>query len=190
MCDTARREDGQARESRLRTAPDGRNGLALKLHPYLDNLLSKDGGQEMKLKCILCPVDFSKSSKAALDYAAALARESEARLVLLHVVENPLAYDTTFSGPAPTEKEMQEAEHEFADMLEGLGDIATEHRTVLGDPAACVVQAAEEDSADLVVVGTHGRTGLSRLLMGSVAEEVVRKAPCPVIAVKQPPDDA
>ena len=152
----------------------------------------------MNVETILCPVDFSESSKAAVEYAGALARESDARLILLHVVENPLAYDTTFSGPAPTEKELEEAEQQFRTLSPALAEQRCEHRTVQGDPAPSIIRTAEEENADLIVVGTHGRTGLARLLMGSVAEEVVRKATCDVLVVRpavgdpepNPPEDA
>jgi len=61
-----------------------------------------------------------------------------------------------------------------------------EHKLLVGDPASAIVEAAEEENVDLIVLGTHGRTGLTRLLMGSVAENVVRKAKCPVLTVKHP----
>lgn len=140
----------------------------------------------MKLNTILCPVDFSESGNAAVKYASALARESGARVILLHVIENPLVYDTTFSGPAPTEKELEDTDRRLHAVCPSLAEHRCEHRTVQGDPAPSIVQIAEDEDADLIVVGTHGRTGLSRMIMGSVAEEVVRKAHCPVIAVKQP----
>lgn len=140
----------------------------------------------MNVNTILCPVDFSESGNAAVEYAAALARESDARIVLLHVVENPLAYDTTFSAPAPTAKEIEDAERRFHAVCPDLAEQQCEHRIIEGDPAPAIIKTAVDEGADLIVVGTHGRTGLSRMIMGSVAEEVVRKAHCPVIAVKQP----
>jgi universal stress protein A len=63
-----------------------------------------------------------------------------------------------------------------------------EHRLITGDPATAIARVAEEEGAELIVMGTHGRTGLLRLLMGSVAEAVVRRAPCPVLTLKQPHD--
>ena len=63
--------------------------------------------------------------------------------------------------------------------------VACEHRLLTGDPAVAIARLAEEEHADLIVMGTHGRTGLTRLLMGSVAEAVVRRAPCPVLTYKQ-----
>lgn len=140
----------------------------------------------MNAKLILCPVDFSDSSNAAVQYAAALTRDSGGRLILLHVVENPLAYDSTFSIPSPTEKELEDDERHFHAIRPNLPDNACEHRSVQGDPAASIVRVAKEEQVDLIVVGTHGRTGLARMVMGSVAELVVRRAHCPVIAVKQP----
>jgi nucleotide-binding universal stress UspA family protein len=69
-------------------------------------------------------------------------------------------------------------------------DVAYEHRLITGDPSTAVARLAESEGVDLIIMGTHGRTGISRLLMGSVAEAVVRRAPCPVLTYKQPSTEA
>jgi nucleotide-binding universal stress UspA family protein len=140
----------------------------------------------MNAKKILCPVDFSTNDEAALATAASLARDTGATVVILHVEEPPLAYGAGhlyYGDPDPTRDDLRE-------MLEAVkpGDpgVPYEHRLTTGDPANAIVREAEAEKVDFVVMSTHGRTGLGRLLMGSVAEAVVRRANCPVLTVKQP----
>jgi nucleotide-binding universal stress UspA family protein len=138
----------------------------------------------MNVKKIVFPTDFSSLSDAALAHATALARESQARLLIVHVQEPPLAYaggEMYYGVPEPDTAEITR-------MLEAVvptsSDVPYEHHLLTGDPAEGIVRLAAEQNADLIVMGTHGRTGLRRLLMGSVAEAVVRKAPCPVLTFK------
>jgi nucleotide-binding universal stress UspA family protein len=130
---------------------------------------------------ILIPTDFSGPSDRALQVACALARDHGAELVILHAV--PAA--AVIYGPPP-EEYLEHLREELKRL--GAADPKTRvvHELVEGDPARAILRAAREAGCDLIVMGTHGRTGLDRLLMGSVAEEVVRNAPCPVLAVKLP----
>ena len=140
----------------------------------------------MLVNKILVPIDFSDSSDAALKYATLLARDAQASVLLLHVQEPPPAY-----GGAEMFFDTGEADtSEAIERLEGvkLSDpqIACQRRVLSGPPATLILELAKAEHIDLIVMGTHGRTGLLRLVMGSVAEEVVRKATCPVLTIKQP----
>lgn len=133
---------------------------------------------------IVFPTDFSTASDAGLNRAAQLAKQSGAKLIVIHVAEPPLAYgggELYYGVPEPNEQAL-------ADMLSKVkpadADVPCEHRLVRGDPATEIVRLAEEVQASMIVMGTHGRTGVLRLLMGSVAEVVVRRAPCPVLIFK------
>ncbi len=140
----------------------------------------------MNAKKILLPVDFSTAGEAAMQMATMLARDSGATLVILHVEEPPLAYgggEMYYGLVEPDRTELTRMLHEIKPSDPSIPVV---YRLVTGDPATSVVQAAEEEGADFIVVGTHGRTGLGRLLMGSVAEAIVRKAKCPVVTVKAP----
>ncbi len=135
---------------------------------------------------ILSPVEFDENSQAALDVAANLARQTAATVFLLHVV--PLVISP---GEVPAEIEIYRSQEEEA--KEKLQDIASTrlkgvaHQilTRIGDPSRVIVQAAEGLGADVIVIATHGRRGLSRVLLGSVAERVVRDSPCPVLSVRR-----
>ena len=140
----------------------------------------------MNLKTILVSTDFSPSSDAALAMATALARDSGAKLLIVHVEEIPLATggaEYLYSVPEPATQELKKM---LGEVLPKDPKVAYEHRLLAGDPAEAIVRTAEADGVDMIVIGTHGRTGLTRLLMGSVAEAIVRRAGCPVLTVKQP----
>jgi nucleotide-binding universal stress UspA family protein len=144
----------------------------------------------LAVKTILHPTDFSKEAGYAFDEAWVVARRSGARLVVLHVERPPL---TTLGGtagipPLPTEYEREEAAQALKRIQPPVIGVFVEHRMERGEPAPVILGVAEEIGADLIVMGTHGRTGFRRLLMGSVAEQVVRKAPCPVLTMKAPPE--
>jgi nucleotide-binding universal stress UspA family protein len=148
---------------------------------------------DIELKKILCPVDFSKHSDHALRYAVAFARLHKAELHLLHVMEMPVY---TVSGdtidPGYSVEAVRELETAARKRLENLASrVQSEHDAVsfdlvTGTPFVEIVQTARKTDADIIVMGTHGRTGLAHVLIGSVAEKVVRKAPCPVLTVKHP----
>ena len=137
---------------------------------------------------VCCPVDFSEPSRLAMAEAARQARVEGASLTLLHVREPPVTLlEAPFSSPPvwpeeppPPELEAWRAE---AERLRG----APVDAVLLGQPVAPAITAfARERGVDLIVLASHGRTGLARVVLGSVAEEVVRTAPCPVLVVKAP----
>jgi universal stress protein A len=140
----------------------------------------------MIAKKILFPTDFSHTGDAALAFASSLARDSEGRLIVVHVQEAPMAYgggEMYYGIPEPTTDELMNM---LKEVKPTDASVASEHRLITGDPADAIVRLAEEEDVDLIVLGSHGRTGLTRLLMGSVAEAIVRKAHCPVLVYKQP----
>ncbi|MBX3414309.1 MAG: universal stress protein [Pirellulales bacterium] len=144
----------------------------------------------MQAKKILFPTDFSTSSDAGLREATALARESGALLLIVHVEEPPTAYgggEMYYGVPDPNNEQIVAM---LKAVTPNAPDVRYEHRLIVGDPAAEIVRLAEEEGVDLIVLGTHGRTGLRRLLMGSVAEAIVRRANCRVLTVKPPPEGA
>ena len=140
----------------------------------------------MKANKILFPTDFSHFGDEALRWATSLARDSGATMIIVHVEEPPMAYGggELYIGTDDTNRD--ELKHALVQVVPADHNVPFEHKLLVGDPATAIVQAAEEEGADLIVMGTHGRTGLTRLLMGSVAEAVVRKAKCPVLTVKHP----
>jgi universal stress protein A len=139
----------------------------------------------MAQKTILFPTDFSHASDAALAHAEALAKQQGARLSIVHVEEPPLAYgggELYYGIPEPSSERILEM---LEDVTPADTSVPFTHRLTMGDPAGEVVRLAEEEQADMIVLGTHGRTGLTRLLMGSVAEAIVRHAPCPVLVYRE-----
>ena len=140
----------------------------------------------LAMHTILHPTDFSKHSQYALWLAGALARDHGARLIVLHVVPTPAVVYGEGMVPSSPE-ELRAAAREQLDGLQmPPGEVRAERRLEEGDAPEGILRVAQEVMADLIVMGTHGRTGLGRLLLGSVAEEVMRKAPCPVLTVKTP----
>jgi nucleotide-binding universal stress UspA family protein len=136
---------------------------------------------------ILFPTDFSERSVPAFHVACALARDHRAAMTVLHVREVPAVAFAEFGAVPPPSLPSR------ADVMEKLGEfqvhdegINVEYLVADGVPAEEIIRTAADHNCDLIVMGTHGRTGLSRLMMGSVTEEVVRKAPCPVLTLKSP----
>jgi len=135
---------------------------------------------------ILHPTDFSEYSEHALRTACALARDYGARLVPLHVAASPtIGYAEGIIPPDP-ESYLEAVRDQLARLDVPDVGIQPDRRLEEGDPVSEILRVARETGADLIVMGTHGRTGLSRLLMGSVAELVVRRSSCPVLTVKTP----
>ena len=138
----------------------------------------------MNFKKIVFATDFSTASEGALAYATALARDSGAMLVIAHVEEMPVSYpggEMVFiqpDYPNPVLRTMLEA------VVPTDASVRYEHQLRMGAAADEIVRLAQELNADVIVIGTHGRSGLGRILMGSVAESVMRKATCPVLTVK------
>jgi nucleotide-binding universal stress UspA family protein len=138
----------------------------------------------MNAPTILYPTDFSELGKSALDLATSLARDRGARLLIVHVEEPPIAYGGGELYYGVEEPDRGLLQRMLANVVPLDAAVHYEHRLLSGSPARAIVQCAETESVDMIVMPTHGRTGLLRLLMGSVAEEVVRKAKCPVLTVK------
>jgi len=135
---------------------------------------------------ILFPVDFSKGDETALKLATSLARDLGASLLIVHVEESPLAYgggEMYYGTPEPAVEDLREM---LAAVVPADPNVSYEHRLLTGSPASVVSRLVDEEEIDMIVMSTHGRTGISRILMGSVAEAIVRHAKCPVLTVKQP----
>jgi nucleotide-binding universal stress UspA family protein len=145
----------------------------------------------MTAQRFLVPVDFSEYANQALEYAISLASKLDARLTLLHVIQS-LPLGGVDMGVTLPYTYMHDLEAEITSGMEayleqvtaaGLeGEIAVVH----GVPFQEIIETAKTQQVDLIVMGTHGRTGLQHVLLGSVAEKVVRLAPCPVLVVRQP----
>lgn len=145
------------------------------------------------LKTILVPTDFSESSEVALRYAKALAEAFHASLHLVHIVQEPFSQPWAveaygFSLGALQEEWMREAAIRLDRTLppDERARCRGEVCAVLGHPVIEILRYADAHAIDLIVLGRHGRGPLSHMVMGSVAERVVRKAPCPVLTVRHP----
>lgn len=141
----------------------------------------------LPIRSILHATDFSERSGHALHLACALARDYDARLTVLHVADTPamLFGEGVILADDP-EATLEHARRRLQSLAIPEPTIAVVRRFEEGHPATRILEVAEALHVDLIVLGTHGRTGLSRLLMGSVAGKVVRKAPCPVLTVTAP----
>jgi nucleotide-binding universal stress UspA family protein len=137
---------------------------------------------------ILVPTDFSRPSEQALVYARTLAQRFGASLHLLHVVNRPLlaeglAAEAFLNESTAMESDMVEVAQQ---RLRKQAPDAASANVVFGYAAKSIVQHASQLGIDLIVMGSHGRTGIAHILLGSVAEAVVRMAPCPVLTVRDP----
>ena len=155
------------------------------------------GANALQLRRILVPTDFSGCANYALAYAAAIARAANAMVICVNVVE-PIVPAVGYTGMveampiAEMSEQMEDsAERELPGVMncEELRGLKVEEVIGHGDAAAEIVRVAEEREVDLIVISSHGRTGLGRILFGSTAEAVVRHARCPVLVVKPPPDE-
>jgi len=144
----------------------------------------------MQIKTILFPTDFSNGARAALDYALSLSRDYNARLILLYVIQDisiaewyiPSSLSVTDlveEMQKSASKEMERWAAEAEARVKGV-----EKMIVRGVPFVEIIRTAKDRNADMIVIGTHGRTGIDHMLFGSTAEKVVRKAPCPVLTVR------
>jgi glycine betaine transporter len=140
-------------------------------------------------RTILVPVDFSTDSEMALDYAVELAGKLDAKLYILNVVGlSGLAVPELGAAMAPTviDSMIRDSETALAKLADARRSKAKIADTLLrtGDARDIIIHTAEEVAADLIVMGTHGRRGVSRALLGSVAESVVRTSACPVLTIR------
>src|SRR5262245_23353328 len=143
----------------------------------------------MHLNAILYATDFSETSRNASPLAYSLARDHGARLIVLHVVPGGTYALANLAqlGQGETAAQFEEDIKHDLQRHRPLDDrVPMEYKVAKGEPAASIVRAAEEEACDLIVLGTHGRTGLSRVLLGSVAEQVIRRARCSVLVAKGP----
>jgi nucleotide-binding universal stress UspA family protein len=147
----------------------------------------------IRLTKVLVPTDFSEASAKAVTYGEELARRFGASLHVLHAVEPPLAQGWDVYGfpallPERRAQVMAEVQRRLEEAVPPLARDRqpTELVTCVGTPHSEIVRFAKERGIDLIVMGTHGRGGVAHLLMGSVAERVVRTAPCPVLTVHHP----
>jgi nucleotide-binding universal stress UspA family protein len=148
---------------------------------------------ELVIRRILVPIDFSVYSKEALDYAVTMGKKFDSELILLYVVE-PAVYPADFSFGQIT---LPNVEQELFDrgtteldelMHERIGGALTARTLVrTGKPFLEILQTAEEESADMIVIASHGHTGVEHLIFGGTAEKVIRKATCTVLVVRAEP---
>jgi len=144
---------------------------------------------DIRVTRLLVPVDFSDCSLEAMEYAVQAAKVFGAAVAILHVIE-PASYglDFTLSHKGDVQRTTEAVDRrlgEFTALLKGQG-LSGQHQVRSGAPGDAIVDAARAVEADLIVMGTHGRRGFSHLVSGSVAEAVLRQAPCPVLTVKSP----
>jgi nucleotide-binding universal stress UspA family protein len=146
----------------------------------------------LPISTIIHPTDFSDRSEYAFRLACSLARDHGARLIVLHVVPTPqgVGYNELPIVPPLSPDYRQELEEKLHKFKTVDPKLRVECRLEEGFAADEILRIARDTKADLIVMGTHGRTGLARLLMGSVAEQVARKAACPVLTAKAPITDA
>ena len=163
----------------------------------MTTLPEETGAPPLRLRRILLPTDFSGCANHALPYAAAIARAAKATVICINVVE-PIVPAVGYTGLAEAmpiaeinEQLEDSAEREMPDLLgcEDLRGLQVEEVIAHGDAAAEIVRVANEREVDLIVISSHGRTGLGRIIFGSTAEAVVRHARCPVLVVKPPPEE-
>jgi len=141
---------------------------------------------------ILAPIDFSDYSKNALKYAAEFALNFKAKIFLIYVIE-PVIYPADFSIgqvtiPTPDVDMHSRAQSELDSLAKSFIESSIEVETMIksGKPFVEIIETASEKDIDLIIIATHGHTGVEHLLFGSTAEKVVRKAPCPVLTVREP----
>ena len=131
-------------------------------------------------KRILHPTDFSEPSQAACVQAVDLAKQCGAKLIILHAFADPMTVEAMWAIPDPR-PELQEA---ISQIAHDEAAISVERVLRVGPPAETIVACARNHHCDLIVMGTHGRSGWSHLLLGSIAQQVIRTAPCPVMIVR------
>lgn len=142
----------------------------------------------LAFKTILVATDFSDASTLALEYARVLAQRFGAGLRVLHVVETPIPLGSELYVPevmTVSERAVHEAQQQLAVTLAHVTGDDVIGQVLVGNAAKKIVEYASDHDVDVIVMGTHGRSALAHLLMGSVAERVIRTAPCPVLTVRE-----
>jgi nucleotide-binding universal stress UspA family protein len=147
---------------------------------------------ETTINKVLVPIDFSDYSKSALRYAVNFAKSFNAEIILIYVVE-PVIYPPDFSmGQIAMPSINTEWDDRAKEELQKLAKseiVASENvKTIIktGKPFVEIIETAKEENVDLIIIATHGRSGVEHILFGSTAEKVVRKAPCPVLTLREP----
>ena len=147
----------------------------------------------MQIRTILVPTDFSEYAEYAFPWALQMAADWQAKLVLFHAAApiSPLAFPDSVYLPELQRLEtdmLADAERRMATFVEkqGSSSVVVETRVVVGEPVFEICQAVGREQADLIIMGSHGRTGLAHVLLGSVAERVIRHASCPVLVARKP----
>ncbi|HMU42374.1 MAG TPA: universal stress protein [Ignavibacteriaceae bacterium] len=147
---------------------------------------------EPNIKKILVPIDFSDYSKSALRYAVSFAKLFNSEMVLIYVVE-PIIYPPDFSmGQIAIPSMNTEWDKTANEQLEKLskseipGNIKVKTLVKTGKPFVEIIETAADENTDLIIIATHGHSGVEHILFGSTAEKVVRKAPCPVLTLREP----
>jgi nucleotide-binding universal stress UspA family protein len=147
-----------------------------------------------KPQTILHPTDYSDNSAYAFKVALSLAEQHEATLYVAHIVQTLGPEMVTFGEVTQERQPAGHLHHLWEELLRVQAPqgspVKIKHILGEGDPALEVAEIAKKYNSDLIVISTHGRTGLERLLMGSIAEKIVRLAPCPILTVKRPPNHA
>ena len=144
----------------------------------------------LEWKKILCPVDFSPASRETLDVAVELSRRFGSALTLFHAYPLPgytLPEGTVLPRPQMLQELAEQTDRhlaEWKDLARGRGVASVETAKSVGEPAAEIVEFAQQGGFDLIVMSTHGRTGIAHALLGSVAERVVRRSPVPVLTIR------
>ena len=163
--------------------------LAVRAQSYGEEQAVGNRRDPTHLERILVPVDFSNCSLDALEYAVLVSQRSRASLTLFHVLE-PISYGLDFTFPHRAKRESIKADHtkRLSDLVSALASagVSSEFQMSGGLPTDSILDAARKKPADLIVMGTHGRSGLSHALFGSIAESVLRKSSCPVLMVRSP----
>jgi nucleotide-binding universal stress UspA family protein len=149
----------------------------------------------IRFKRILCPTDFSKFSFRAADYAVALAKHYDGEVHFVHVVPEMLLHPDQYPylvEPVRAEPEIRQRALDRLDAFVALTraeQIESRFSVKEGQPVSTILGIAEDDGVDLICLGTHGREGVERLVLGSVAEKVLRKSNCPVLTVSEPGEE-
>ncbi len=138
----------------------------------------------MHIKRILCPIDFSDANRHVNEFASLLAKSNDAEIIYYFAYQPAVPYAS--HAYMDLEKEARDAKRKLEEIKPTVEGVRASWVVQVGPPVSEVVEYANENDIDLIVMGTHGRTGFKRAVLGSVAESVIRKANCPVLALKEP----